>query len=172
MVSSCSNRPHIKGMNETSNTGCVVARADILSPAAQALIGELNAELSGTYPEPGACHFRLDSTEVAEGSGAFVVASRGGRPVGCGAVRRIDGSTGEVKRMYVRPGARGNGVGRAIVAALEAEARKLGLTRLVLETGVRQREALALYERTGFERIPAWGEYVGKPLSVCMGKGL
>ena len=136
------------------------------------LIEALNAELSGTYPEEGACHFRLDAHEVADGQGAFLIAFRSGNPVGCGAIRRIDAQTGEIKRMYVVPQERGRGLGRAILNALEAEAQCLGVSRLVLETGVRQSEAQALYQRAGFSRIAPFGEYVGSPLSVCLAKNL
>jgi len=149
-----------------------VTRADLLSPVAQALILALNAELSARYPEDGATHFRLDRDEVRPGRGAFLIASRGGEAAGCGAIRRIDGQTGEIKRMYVRPDMRGRGVGRALLDALEAEARSLQVSRLVLETGDRQPEALALYERAGFSRIAPFGEYVDSPLSVCMAKEL
>ena len=156
-----------------ASSAIAVARVDITSAAAQSLIAALNAELAAQYPEPGATHFRLDADEVAEGRGAFLVASIEGRPVGCGAVRRLEGRTGEIKRMYVAPQERGRGVGRAILDALEAEARRLGLTRLVLETGVRQREAIALYERAGFGHIAPFGEYVASPTtSVCMAKEL
>src|SRR5262245_9233239 len=122
----------------------VVRRVDICQSAAQYRIAALNAELSGRYPEPGATHFRLDADEVAEGRGAFLVAFLAARPVGCGAVRRIDSHMAEIKRMYVVPGARGRSIGRRILFALEDEARNLGTTRLVLETGGRQPEALAL----------------------------
>jgi GNAT superfamily N-acetyltransferase len=84
----------------------------------------------------------------------------------------MDSDTGEIKRMYVLPDARNRGVGRAIVAVLEAEARRLGVRRLVLETGERQPEAIALYSRAGFQQIPLFGEYIGSPLSVCMAKTL
>jgi len=157
---------------EASSDGVLVQRGDLLSSAARVLIEALNAELSSRYPEPGATHFRLDPSEVADGQGAFLIASSGGRPVGCGAVRRIEARTGEIKRMYVSPDARGRGIGRAVLAALEAEARTLGIARLVLETGLRQGEALALYEGAGFSRIPPFGEYVNSPLSVCMAKDL
>jgi putative acetyltransferase len=150
----------------------VIQRGDLLSAPARALIEALNAELSERYPEEGANHFRLDPEEVADGQGAFLIASRFGTPVGCGAVRRLATGTGEIKRMYVSPDARGRGIGRAVLAALEAEARTLGITRLVLETGLRQVEAVTLYERTGFSRIPAFGEYVNSPLSLCMAKDL
>jgi len=149
-----------------------VHRADILSPPARALIEALNAELSSRYPEEGATHFRLDPREVVDGQGAFLIASNSGKPVGCGAVRRIEARSGEIKRMYVSRDARGHGIGRAILGALEAEARTLGIARLVLETGTRQGEALALYERAGFVRIAPFGEYVNSPLSVCMAKDL
>ncbi len=148
----------------------VIERSDIRSSTALALIAALNAELTGLYPEEGATHFRLDAQEVAHGRGAFLIACRAGVPIGCGAVRRIDERQAEVKRMYVSPVERGHGVGRALLAALEAQARRLGLTRLVLETGTRQAVAIALYESAGFSRIAPFGEYVGSPLSVCMAK--
>jgi GNAT superfamily N-acetyltransferase len=147
-----------------------IQRLDILSSDAQGLIAALNAELAGLYPEEGATHFRLDPLEVADGNGAFLVAFRAGVPVGCGAVRRIDALTGELKRMYVTPDVRGLGVGQALLIALQAEARRLGLARVVLETGIRQARALSLYARNGFARIAPFGEYVDSPLSVCMAK--
>lgn len=150
-----------------------IARADLAADDSRALIGALNAELSGMYPEAGATHFGLDPAEVAEGRGAFLVVRRGGVPVGCGALRMLDAETGELKRMYVAPTERGTGLGRRLVAALEAEARALGVRRLVLETGIRQTAALALYRATGFEPIPLYGEYGLSPAtSVCLGKAL
>jgi len=144
----------------------------LASNVARVMIGALNAELSARYPEDGANHFRLDPEEVGEGRAAFLVALFQGKPLGCGAVRRLDARTAEIKRMYVEPAARGRGVGHLILRALESEARRLGLERLVLETGERQREAVALYERFGFVRIPRFGEYVASPLSLCMAKEL
>jgi GNAT superfamily N-acetyltransferase len=101
-----------------------------------------------------------------------LVARVGAEPGGCGAVRRIDTETGEIKRMYVAPAFRGRRVGARLLAALEAEARRLRLARLVLETGTRQVEALGLYRAAGYAVIPAFGEYVDSPLSVCMEKRL
>src|SRR5688572_31641404 len=101
--------------------GVTVQRIEILLPIARGLIEALNIELAGRYPEEGACHFRLDPDEVAAGRGAFLVASRAGKAIGCGAVRRIEDRAGELKRMYVCPEERGRGVGRAILAALEVE---------------------------------------------------
>jgi GNAT superfamily N-acetyltransferase len=150
----------------------VFRREDLGAPAVRELIGALDQELSGRYPEQGANHFRLDAGEVSEGRGAFLVAHEDGHPVGCGAIRRLDHQVGEIKRMYVRPAARGRGIGSAILAALEAEARGLGVSRLVLEAGPRQPEALALYARAGFAPIARFGEYAGSSLSFCLGKPL
>ena len=149
-----------------------VQRTDVLSAVARGLIEALNAELSAVYPEQGATHFRLDPEEVSDGRGVFLVATRAGVPVGCGAVRRIGEGAGEIKRMFVVPAERGRGVGRVLLTRLEDEARSLGLSRLFLETGVRQHAALAMYDRAGFSRVDPYGEYVGSPLSVCMKKDL
>lgn len=140
--------------------------------AALALIGRLNAELLARYPEEGASHFRLDLAEVTPGRGAFLIARRDAEPIGCGAIRRLADDAAEVKRMYVVPAARGHRVGLAILTALEAEARRLGVARLVLETGARQPESLALYRRAGFVDIPRFGEYVDSVLSLCLAKDL
>jgi GNAT superfamily N-acetyltransferase len=155
-----------------SSTGIEIRREDLLSPVVQQLIGALNAELQARYPEEGANHFRLDPEEVADGRGAFLVAYRDGKPVGCGAVRKNDAMVAEIKRMYTAPEARGCGVGRRVLVELEAEARRLGANRLVLETGPRQAEALALYRRAGFVDIPLFGEYEGCEFSICMAKDL
>lgn len=149
-----------------------VERADILSLEAQELIRRLDAELTARYPEEGATHFRIDAAEVAPGRGGFFVA-RAEVLLGCGAIRRLEDDRAEVKRMFVVPEARGRGVGKAILDALVGEARALGAARVVLETGIRQGEALALYERAGFTRIAPWGEYVASAdTSICMMKRL
>jgi GNAT superfamily N-acetyltransferase len=154
----------------------------LTSAVAASLIAELNRDLSADYPEPGTTHFRLDPNEVAAGNGIFVVARWDGRPVGCGALRRITDPeltrelgprVGELKRMYVARELRGKGIGRALLDRLESEARLLGLDRLVLETGIRSPQALALYRAAGFIAIPAYGEYVSSPTtSVCLSKAL
>src|SRR5689334_59068 len=104
------------------------------SPAARRLIPALNAELSGRYPEAGANHFQLDPEEVGPGRGAFLVAYAGDEAIGCGAIRRLDTGTAEVKRMFVVPARRGRGIAGQVLAALEDAARAMGVGRLVLET--------------------------------------
>lgn len=160
-------------MRQDDRKPIAIVRTDLTAEVSRALIEALNAELSGAYPEPGATHFGLAPAEVSGTRGAFLVVYREGEPVGCGAVRLVDPHTGELKRMYVAPTARGQGLGRALVAALEAEARGLGARRLILETGIRQAAAIALYQASGFERIPLYGEYLLSPeTSLCFGKAL
>jgi GNAT superfamily N-acetyltransferase len=84
----------------------------------------------------------------------------------------IDSETAELKRMFITKPARGEGLGRALLLALEKEAMCLGARRLVLETGPRQDVALAMYASAGFCDIPSFGEYIGSTMSVCMGKDL
>jgi len=148
----------------------VIRSESLRVPIVETLIRALNAELEARYPEEGANHFRLDPDEVGPGRGAFLVAYAGDVAVGCGAVRLIEPHVAEIKRMYVPHARRGRGIAKQLLAALESHASLLGARRLVLETGERQPEAIALYRRAGFEEIPRFGEYVDSPLSVCMGK--
>jgi putative acetyltransferase len=141
-------------------------------PEVVSLITALNTELEQRYPEEGANHFRLDPDEVAPGRGAFLVAYEGSRGIGCGAVRLHEPGVAEIKRMYVVPEWRGRGIAKKLLAELEDQARRIGARRLILETGDRQPEALAVYRRAGFVDIPRFGEYVDSPLSVCLGKAL
>jgi GNAT superfamily N-acetyltransferase len=157
-----------------SSVGTVrIRRSTLGSPDAARLIAALNAELTMTFPEPGATHFSLSDAEVVAGDGAFVVAWLDDVAVGCGAVRRLDEAMAEIKRMYVDPSVRGRGVGRTLVEALEREARLVGVTRIVLETGTRLAPAIRLYEAMGYARIPLFGEYLSSPgTSLCFGKSL
>ena len=150
-----------------------IRRSTLTSPDAARLIAALNAELTTTFPEPGATHFSLSDAHVVPGDGAFLIAYLDDAAVGCGAVRRLDETTAEIKRMYVNPSVRGRGIGRALVGALEREARLVGATRIVLETGTRLASAIKLYEGMGYTRIPLFGEYLSSPnTSLCFGKSL
>ena len=149
-----------------------IARATLDAPEVQRLIGRLDEELSATYPEEGATHFRLDAGELAPGRGAFLLAREDGVAVACGAIRRIGAGEAELKRMFTVPEARGRGWAARVLGELEAVARELGVRTVKLETGTRQGEAIRLYERAGYRRIEPWGEYLDSPLSICMAKTL
>jgi GNAT superfamily N-acetyltransferase len=90
--------------------------------------------------------------------------------IGCGAIKDFDTTAMEVKRMYVPPSLRGKGIASALLKGLEAWAKELSYSRCVLETGIRQPEAIALYENNGYKRIPNYGQYQGVANSVCMEK--
>jgi putative acetyltransferase len=141
------------------------------SPVAQQLIAQLNAELSVIYPPAQRFH-QLPAEDVDTGRGRFVVAWLDGSPAGCGAVRLRGGNQAELKRMYVVPGARGQGLSKAILTALEREAASLGAETVVLETGDKQFAALGLYESAGYRRIPCFGAYAASVTSVCLEKRL
>jgi putative acetyltransferase len=132
---------------------------------ARRLIGELDDHLNSLYPPE-------DNFTELPSADAFLIARVDDVAVGCGAVRFLDSSTAEVKRMYVSPVARGTGVGRRLLEDLEAFARARGAQRLVLETGPLQVEALALYESVGFVAIPCWGAYAHGQNSLCFEKPL
>jgi putative acetyltransferase len=149
-----------------------IRREELTSETAQALIDALNADLRARYPGDGSHYFRLDADEVRPGRGAFVVAYDADMPVGCGAVRLIDADVAEIKRMYVLPNVRGRGIARRMLEVLENEARALGVTKLLLETGTRQPEAIALYSKTGFSPTDPFGEYPPSPLNVFFEKRL
>jgi GNAT superfamily N-acetyltransferase len=142
------------------------------SDDARRLVGALDAGLAELYPPEQRFGPNLKPQHLEGGRGAFLVARDAGRAVGCGAIRLNDRTTAEVKRMYVEPEQRGKGVGQAVLAALEAAARQLGVRRLVLETGIYQEASLVFYRRAGFTPIDCWGEYASAPTSICMEKRL
>jgi len=101
-----------------------------------------------------------------------VVAYDQEQPVGCGAIKQYDSTTMEVKRMYTAPQSRGKGIAAQVLNALESWAIELGYEKCVLETGIRQPEAIALYRKTGYEQIGNYGQYAGVQNSVCFQKVL
>jgi putative acetyltransferase len=148
----------------------VVSAEDPRGPDAALLIARLSTELGERYGDDGAGAFAPE--DVLVGGAAFVVARLEGRPVGCGALRPMADGAGEVKRLYVEPEARGRGVARQVLSALEALARGYGYRILRLETGLLQPESIRLYEAAGYTRIPCYGRYADNPLSVCFEKRL
>ena len=140
-------------------------------PESRRLLGALDDYLNSLY-RPEENFLDLPADDVTGGRGAFLVARQDGLAVGCGAVRRISPTTAEVKRMFVTAAARGGGIGGRLLAELEAWARRAGITRLVLEAGDRQAEAIRFYEASGFVAIPCFGEYAEASLSRCYEKVL
>jgi putative acetyltransferase len=155
-----------------SNPSLTVAPEPFDSGDSRRLIAALDAELGALYPPEQRFGPNFKAEQIEGGRGTFLIARDGEVAVGCGAIRFLDATTAEVKRMYVDGDRRGTGAGRAILASLEAVARDLGVRRLVLETGVYQHAAIALYTRAGFSQVDCWGEYAASPTSVCYEKNL
>jgi putative acetyltransferase len=133
-----------------------IAREPFDSPEAMQLMAELQQELDERYGadlEPG------EKPSAADVTVFLVARDDDGRALGCGALRSLGEPVVEIKRMYVRPDARGRGVGVAILAALEREAVALGFRVVRLETGPLQPEAIGLYARAGYREIPCFGAY-------------
>lgn len=109
---------------------------------------------------------------TAAGGGVFLVARRSGTFVAIGGMRNRGPGVVEIKRMYVIPEARGRGIGRRLLEALQTWAQETRVTRIVLETGTKQPEACSLYESAGFSRIEPYGVWRDSPDSICYEKAL
>ncbi len=101
-----------------------------------------------------------------------VVAYQNGEAVGCGAIKEYTEGVMEIKRMFVRTERRGRGIAKSVLAELEAWADELNFSQCILETGKKQPEAIRLYQKSGYETIPNYGQYEGIDNSVCMKKSL
>ncbi len=137
-------------------------------PDAQTLVEELEAHLATLYPVTSRHGFSVDKL-LREGV-AFFLSRVDGQAAGCGGVLLVGSDYAELKRMYVRPNYRGQGLGRQMLDHLVEYAREHGLSIVRLETGIHQREAIALYVRGGFRRISPFGPYTDDPLSRCYEK--
>ncbi|WP_192245247.1 GNAT family N-acetyltransferase [Mesorhizobium silamurunense] len=136
----------------------------------RALVAELNAALLELTPPEHCYHLTVE--QMAGHDTTVFIARDGGLAVGCGALKRHDEVTGEVKRMYTRPSHRGQKIGAQIVERVEALARQEGLQRLVLETGDRHPAAWTVYERAGFSRCGPVLDYPDSKWSVFYEKSL
>jgi GNAT superfamily N-acetyltransferase len=158
-------------------SGWRIEALPITHPDAALLVEEVQGEYVARYG--GRDETPIDPGYFDHPDGAFFVGFLDGHPVATGAWRRrpdvaVEGATlaAEVKRMYVVPRARGRGLARAMLAHLEDTARAAGADAMVLETGIRQPEALALYESSGYLPIAGFGYYKDAPLSRCLARSL
>jgi putative acetyltransferase len=101
-----------------------------------------------------------------------VVAYENEIAAGCGAIKEYEPETMEIKRMYVVPGSRKRGIASKVLSELESWTKELTYTKCILETGKRQPEAIGLYLKCGYNRIPNYGQYTGVENSVCFLKEL
>jgi putative acetyltransferase len=132
-----------------------------------ALIAGLRAELDARYPE----EISFDHPVVKQ-EARFLLAVQSGVPVACCAVQPLEDGECELKRMYVVPAMRGHGIARRLMDAVDELAGRLGASRVKLETGPRQPEAIRVYERAGYRPIPNYPPYHLWDLSLCYAKEL
>ncbi len=139
-------------------------------PDVVALIEASDAYSLERYPPEG--HFGTDVVGLASPDVAFLVARRHGKAEGCGAVKWLADGTAELKRLFVSEAARGLGLGRRIMARLEAIAAARGVTTLYLETGPLNTEAVAMYRRRGYVECGPFADYAVNPYSLFMTRNL
>jgi len=135
-----------------------------------ALIRQSDALMQSLYPAES--NHLVDVESLAALNVHFLVAREQGRALGCGAFVLGEAGQAEMKRVFVAPAARGKGIARLLMEALEREAARLGVTLMQLETGIKQPEAIALYRKFGYAERGPFGNYQPDPLSLFMEKRL
>jgi putative acetyltransferase len=130
----------------------------------------LDQELEGNY---GELQNHYNKKNIIQSNSYVVLCIKNERAIACGCIRTIDDNlTVELKRMFTLHEERGQGIGKIIVEALEKWAFELHFKRMILETGVKQSSAIAMYQNIGFQIIENYGEYIGNPNSICMAKDI
>jgi putative acetyltransferase len=137
-------------------------------PEVHRLLAASDAYMAELYPAQS--NHLLDVQALLRPEVKFLVARDNGQAVGCGAIVIAPEGWAEIKRMFVAPAARGQNLGRRLLASLEELAAENGIGLLRLETGIKQPEALALYRSAGFVEIAPFGSYGPDPLSLFMEK--
>ena len=158
-------------MSTSAEPGPVRLRAvGYADPVAQHLVERVQQEYVVRYGGRDAAV--VDPAEFSPPLGLFLVAEVDGVPAGCGGWRSFGDGVAEVKRMYVEPAFRRRGIAALLLAELERSAAAAGHRQLVLNSGDRQPEALALYDRAGYVPVAGYGVYADSPDAVFLGKEL
>ncbi|MEQ6124473.1 GNAT family N-acetyltransferase [Pseudotenacibaculum sp. MALMAid0570] len=133
------------------------------------LVAELDAYLKVTDGEDHGFYNQFNGLENIHHA---IVLYSGSKAIGCGAIKKFDADSAEVKRMYVQPDQRGTGAATQILTGLEDWARELGFKCCILETGSRQVEAVRFYYKSGYQKTANYGQYIGVENSNCFEKYL
>lgn len=144
-----------------------LTRTDSGNPDFIGLVKLLDAELAELDGSEHAFYAQLNKTDKIK---HVIVAYENDNPIGCGAIREYSPAVTEIKRMYTLPETRSRGIATKILAELEKWALELSYQKCILETGWRQPDAIRLYEKNGYKRIPNYGKYVVMENSVCFEK--
>lgn len=146
-----------------------IKRTDSSNADFQTLVQFLDQDLAARDGDEHAFYHQFNSIDQLKNCVLFYVNEK---PVACGAFKKFEGDTVEIKRMFVLPEHRGNGYASKILTELEIWAKSEGFKFGVLETGLKQPEAIALYKKNGYDLIPNYGQYIGVENSVCYKKVL
>tara|TARA_R110002073_G_scaffold123234_1_gene266787 strand:+ start:79458 stop:79907 length:450 start_codon:yes stop_codon:yes gene_type:complete len=146
-----------------------IVKTDSTNLDFQSLVKELDAYLKTT---DGDDHDFYNQYNGLEDIKHVLVAYVDEKPIGCGAIKKFDTNAVELKRMYVKLEKRGSGIAKQILTFLEEWAKETGFQKCMLETGRRQVEAVKFYEKSGYKRIPNYGQYVQMENSICFKKTL
>ncbi len=146
-----------------------IKRTDSSNKDFQYLVKFLDQDLAIRDGDEHAFYHQFNAIDQLKNCVLFFVDEK---PVACGAFKKYEDDTVEIKRMYSLPEYRGKGFASKILAELEIWAKEEDFTFAVLETGLKQPEAIALYKKNGYELIPNYGQYIGIGNSVCYKKAL
>jgi GNAT superfamily N-acetyltransferase len=147
----------------------VLQRTQSDNPDFRKLVAELDKDLRIRDGDEHAFFAQFNKIDMIR---HVVIAYLGEEPVGCGAIKPYDNHTMEVKRMFVPPEHRGKSIASLVLAELEKWAIELNYDSTILETGIKQPEAIRLYEKNKYSLIPNYGQYIGVESSVCFQKEL
>ena len=135
----------------------------------QELVKELDADLKIRDGEEHSFFAQFNKIDLIN---HVIVAYFNDEAVGCGAMKQYDDDTMEVKRMFVKPISRGNGIATIVLKEVENWAKELDFSKCILETGIKQPEAIALYQKNNYTQIPNYEQYEAVESSVCFEKTL
>ncbi len=146
-----------------------IKRTQSLDKDFQFLVVQLDLDLNKRYD---CVQSEYDKYNKIDSIDTVIIAYNNAKPIGCGCFKQLDEVTVEIKRMFVLLEYRGRGISKIILNELENWALELGFTKLVLETGKGQPEAIGLYEKLNYMKIDNYGQYADMPNSVCFEKKL
>lgn len=144
-------------------------RTDTDNPEFRALVLQLDADLSIRDGEEHGFYAQFNKIDAIK---HVIIAYNNGLPAGCGAFKFYEKDIVEVKRMFVHPDYRRKGIARLVLTELEKWAAELKYTSCILETGLKQPEAIMLYKESGYIIVPNYGQYAGVENSICMKKDI
>jgi putative acetyltransferase len=146
-----------------------IAHTDSNNPDFHKLVVLLDFDLTSRY---GEIQNQYNPYNKIESLNTVVIAYSEDQPIGCGCFKQYDKDSIEIKRMIVIPELRGTGIAKQILLELEKWAIEKGFSKSILETGIKQPEAIRFYSKLGYKKIENFGQYVGNPNSTCLSKNL